>query len=229
VHTINSGPAAGLKFEVTLPLDKAVWAGTYELAFASAIARTVRPGDICYDIGGYRGYMSGVFALSGASRVFVFEPLPTNQRALRRLCELNPSLSIDVLALAVGNLNGSTRLKVMPDPSMAKLADSTFQPTARPADEIEISIKKIDSLVEQRQLPGPDVVKIDVEGAELDVLLGASNTLKKHKPRIFLEVHSSELEHSCLETLLTRGYEFHRRKPTHGADGYPRHVIAFPL
>lgn len=96
IHTIKSGPAAGLRFKVTLPLDKALWAGTYESGFAGAIVREVRSGDVCYDIGGYRGYMSGAMALAGASRVFVFEPLPANQQALCRLRDLNPGLQIEL-------------------------------------------------------------------------------------------------------------------------------------
>src|SRR5262245_30599350 len=127
VHTINAGPAAGLRFEVALPLDKAVWSGTYEPDFSEAIARGVTKGDVCYDIGGYRGYMSGLMALAGASKVLVFEPLPVNQRALRRLKELNPKLPIELMPLAVGNTDGSVRLKVMADPSMAKLGSSSFQ------------------------------------------------------------------------------------------------------
>jgi hypothetical protein len=66
VHTINVGPARGLRFEVILPLDKAVWSGIYEPEFVSALAEHIKPGDICYDIGGYRGYVSGVMALAGA-------------------------------------------------------------------------------------------------------------------------------------------------------------------
>ena len=66
VHTINVGPATGLRFEVTLPLDKAVWTGIYEPEFTAAIVEHVKPGDICYDIGGYRGYISGAMALAGA-------------------------------------------------------------------------------------------------------------------------------------------------------------------
>src|SRR5579862_1597786 len=69
VHTLNGGPAAGLRFEVTLPLDKAIWAGTYEIEFAAAIALEVRNGSVCYDVGGYRGYMAGTMALAGASKV----------------------------------------------------------------------------------------------------------------------------------------------------------------
>src|ERR1017187_945658 len=81
VHTINVGPAMGLRFEVSLPLDKAVWTGIYEPEFTTAM---VKPGDIFYDIGGYRGYVSGAMALAGASKVFVFEPLPANQMAVAR-------------------------------------------------------------------------------------------------------------------------------------------------
>src|SRR6185437_16753152 len=59
VHVINAGPAAGLRFEVLLPQDKAIWAGTYEPEFTRALVDKVGPGDVCYDIGGYRGYMTG--------------------------------------------------------------------------------------------------------------------------------------------------------------------------
>ena len=100
VHTINVGPASGLRFEVSLPLDKAVWTGIYEPEFTTAIVEHVKPGDICYDIGGYRGYVSGAMALAGASKVFVFEPLPANQMAVARLCELNPQLPINLIAVA---------------------------------------------------------------------------------------------------------------------------------
>src|SRR5215813_3415438 len=91
VHTVNVGPATGLIFQITLPQDKPIWTGTYEHEFTRAIVEHIGRGDICYDIGGYRGFMSGVMALAGASRVLVFEPLPMNQQALRRLCELNPA------------------------------------------------------------------------------------------------------------------------------------------
>jgi hypothetical protein len=46
VHRINGGPAAGLRFEVTLALDKAVWAGVYEPEFTTAIVEFIKPGDI---------------------------------------------------------------------------------------------------------------------------------------------------------------------------------------
>jgi hypothetical protein len=64
VHTINAGPANGLTMEITLPQHKAFWTGTFEPQFVGAIARMIRPDDVCYDIGGHRGYVAGVMALA---------------------------------------------------------------------------------------------------------------------------------------------------------------------
>jgi FkbM family methyltransferase len=226
VHHVNAGPAAGLKFEIALPLDKAIWSGTYERAFAQALARTVEPGDVCYDIGGYRGYMSGVMAAAGASKVLVFEPLPANQQALRRLCGLNPQLPIELVSIAVGNLDGTIQLKAMADSSMAKLANSTFQPEARSVAEIEVRIETIDSLVEQKRIPPPDVIKIDVEGAELEVLKGATDTLRTWHPSVLLEAHSAALEDSCTRLLCDLGYRVGRVGEVLPGDGDTRHLMA---
>jgi FkbM family methyltransferase len=226
VHMLNAGPAAGLRFEITLPFDKLIWTATYEYDFARALGTSIQQGDICYDIGGYRGYMSGVMAASGASRVVVFEPLPVNQKALRRLCELNPALPIEIVPLAVGNFDGSMRLKVMPETSMAKLANSPFQPEASSVEEIDVRICQLDSLLSQGQLPAPNVIKIDVEGGEFEVLQGAHDTLQKYKPRVFLEAHSAALEDACSHELLKTGYQILRAGPRNNKDDYPCHLIA---
>jgi FkbM family methyltransferase len=228
VHTINVGPAAGLRFEVTLPLDKSVWAGLYESRFTNAIAENVKPDDICYDIGGYRGYMSGVMALAGASKVFVFEPLPANQRAVRRLCELNPELSIQLFSVALGSADGSVLLKVMSDPSMGKLANSSFQAGAAPLAEIPVAIRQIDSLLHDRVVPPPNVIKIDVEGAELDVLDGAADMLRGSRPAIFLEAHGAELEKACTEKLSQLGYSIRRIEHEVADKDAARHLVCLP-
>src|SRR4051812_24419223 len=127
LHTINAGPAKGLRLQVRLPEDKALWSGTFEPAFAASLAAAVRAGDVCYDIGGYRGYLSGVLALAGASRVVIFEPLPANIAALRSLIELNCELPLQLEETAVGCVDGDIEFKIMPDGSMGKLASSHFQ------------------------------------------------------------------------------------------------------
>ncbi len=228
IHTINAGPATGLVFEVTLPLDKAIWAGIYERDFAHSIYTGVRRGDVCFDIGGYRGYMSGAMALAGASKVLVFEPLPANQLALRRLCALNPRLNIELKPMAVGNVDGAISLRVMADASMGKLVTSTFQAGVATTGEIDVLIRRLDSLVQAQEIPVPQLIKVDVEGAELDVLLGASKVLGEYRPRIYIEAHSAGLEAACSQELVGHGYSVRRLELELDGDDQPRHLIADP-
>jgi FkbM family methyltransferase len=225
-HRINGGPAAGLAFEVTLPVDKAIWTGTYERVFAEVLAGAVKRGGVCYDIGGYRGYMAGVMAAAGASQVVVFEPLPANQQAIRRLCTLNPTLPVELLCLAVGKEDGLAHLAMMPDRSMAKLATSPFQPDADALDEIEVRLRTIDALVREATIPPPDLVKIDVEGAECDVLAGAAETLRRWRPTVLLEAHSGSLEDECACTLRSLGYPVRRVGPPPRGEDHTRHLLA---
>jgi FkbM family methyltransferase len=227
VHRVNAGPARGLRFEVNLPADKAIWAGTYEPRVCGAIAGLVAPGSTCYDIGGYRGYVAGVMCQSGAARVKVFEPLSSNQASIRRMLQLNAGLPLDLMPMAIGNLDGTIELRVMPDASMGKLSTSAYQ-AARPSERSEqVRIARLDSLIAAGE-PPPDLMKIDVEGAEVDVLLGASRLLAERHPKIILEAHSRSLERECTELLAGAGYHVHLLDATDVPDDSPRHLIALP-
>ena len=228
VHTINAGPAAGLEFEVTLPRDKSIWTGTHEAAFAAAIAESVRPGDICYDIGGYLGFMAGVLALGGALEVIVFEPLPRNQLALRRLCDLNPQLPIRIKPFAVGRHDGSLTLQVMPDDSMGRLSTSSLVSSDSSIGELVVGVRTIDDLVESGEIRPPDVIKIDVEGAELEVLRGGARTLEMQRPLVFLEAHSRSLEDACVQELESHDYSARRIGIAPESDERARHLEARP-
>jgi len=68
--------------------------------------------------------------------------------------------------------------------------------------------------------PGPFLVKIDVEGAEIDVLRSGPNLLSRGGCRVLLEVHSSELETACIRLL-----ESHHYTCTIGANAWWRRVV----
>jgi FkbM family methyltransferase len=207
VCTLDAGPARGLRYRIRLPEDKPVWTGTYELPFASAVARAVRPDFVCFDVGGYGGYYAGLMALAGARKVLVFEPLPENACRVRDLCELNPALPIELHQLALGQHQGSADFLVMPHSTMAKLASSPFLPGETPERTVTVPVTTVDSLVSSGQAPPPNLLKLDIEGAELQALRGAEQTLRAHKPRLFIEVHSSELARDCRALLETHGYQ----------------------
>ena len=206
IHTVDAGPARGLRYPITLPQDKGIWTGTYELELATGIAEAVRHGDICLDVGGWRGFFSGVMALAGASRVFVFEPLPTNALQIRRVIELNSKLPIELIEVAIGDQINSSKLRVMPETSMAKLSTSGFQSDHQEGDLMEIRSETLDHLRGTGLFSRADVIKIDVEGAEAMALRGAEQLLRSNRPRLFIEVHSRALARECDQILLDYGY-----------------------
>jgi len=207
VHIVDAGPAQGLRYAVELPADKGVWTGTYELPFSEALSKAVAPGDVCYDIGGWRGFFSGVMALANAGKVIVFEPLAENAERVRRVIELNPGLPIELIGCAVGEKEGRAEFLVMPQTSMGKLADSEFQKTEKAVEKITVDIATLDSLIERGEIAPPNVVKIDVEGAEFLVLKGFSRALGEYKPALFLEIHTRDLARACENFLRMRGYD----------------------
>ena len=208
IYTINAGPAASLNYPIQLPDDKLIWTGTYEVEFSQALADAVNKGDICYDIGGFRAFFSGVLAVAGAKTVYIFEPFPDNCRQIQAVIAANPQLpSLHLLDIAVGEEIGCAEFSVMPEASMGKLSSSSFQQEATEAKKITVPITTLDNLVQSGQLELPNLIKIDVEGAEIFVLRGAVQILQKYKPKLFIEVHSRELARKCNELLTGIGYK----------------------
>lgn len=207
-HLINAGPARGLVFPIRLPDDKLFWTGTWELEFAETLAAAVPEGGTCLDIGGYRGYFAGLMAVNGASEVHCFEPNPANLAKISRMIELNPSHQIRHHAIALGESDGETTFVVMPDATMGKLDDSTFQNDLNAGEsKITVRLSCLDSLIAAGKVAPPDLMKIDVEGAEEMVLKGAEKCLRETHPIIMLEYHSAALARSCHDFLAKCGYE----------------------
>ncbi len=197
---ILRGPLRGMKW-IKGAGPNAYWAGTYEVARVRAFAKAVNLGAVVYDVGAN----VGIYALLASSRVgfsgrvYAFEPLDRNVRYLRRHIMLNNLENCTVVEKAVCKESGIRRFSAAAwESSMAKLS---------PDGEKLIPSTTLDNCVYgEIHFRPPDIIKIDVEGAELEVLEGATRTICEFYPTIFLELHGTQLHADCRDFLLAKGY-----------------------
>lgn len=151
----------------------------------------VRPGDAVWDIGANIGLFSVASAVvaGDAGKIFAFEPDAVLVQLLRRTCKLQSAdaAPITVIPTAVAREIGlrsfSIASRARASNALTGYGNGQMGGTAETQTVVALPV---DSLAQW--LPAPDVMKIDVEGAETEVLLGATNVLKSKRPLIICEV-----------------------------------------
>jgi FkbM family methyltransferase len=199
MHIITSTSALYLRgvlrrAGITRLLAKIWQRSDYEQALNTALEQTIRPGDIVWDVGANIGYYTQEFArrVGESGRVFAFEPCADN---LSRLRAATASLA-NVVVCPCGLSRTSHKARFL------KGKDS-LGATSRVADNREaitdaevVDLCAGDDVVSEGMVSVPDVLKIDVEGHELEVLEGLTAMMAEPggRPRsIFIEVHFSLL------------------------------------
>ncbi len=175
------------------------WLGSYEIEKQKLIAKYVKEGMVCYDIGAHVGFCTLMFSkLVGKSgKVFSFEPNPFNLFYLLKHLELNKIENVRVFPFALWKDNGFFGFTLS---SFESCLNETEEPILR------APVFRIDDLVYQYILP-PDVIKIDVEGAELEVLEGMVKLLRKKSISIFVALDNKDKREEVYKFLTSLGYK----------------------
>ncbi len=167
VYRILRGPGRGIRF-LTNPVSGGtrILLGLYEPDLMRWLSKVVKPGSVVYDIGSFDGHEALIAAkLAGPNGlVFAFEPDESARRQLQANLDFNPELAkrIRIEPFLVGNRH---------DPAHGIVSiDGFYQKSDRP-------------------IPPPDIVKMDVEGAECEVLEGMEELATRHCPQTFIECH----------------------------------------
>jgi FkbM family methyltransferase len=199
VVPILQGPLRGKKWIVGSSTH-GCWLGSYEYEKQKAFSEAVKPGDVVYDIGANVGFYTLLASvLVGPSgRVVAFEPLPRNLRYLRKHLGLNGCGNVMVMPVAVSDCAGRAGFDPGDDPSGGALCDH---------GAIEVETVALDRLARSKIIPGPDVIKVDVEGGESRALAGGVAMLAREKPLLFLSIHDREAGDLCQGLLDEIGYE----------------------
>lgn len=203
VVRVVRGPACGMRW-IADSTTHGFWLGYWELEDQRRFAARLRPGDVVYDIGAH----VGLYTLLSSSKVgaeghvYAFEPSPRNAKYLRRHIELNHLTNCTVVEAAVCDSEGSRRFDLTEHSSAGHFSDS---------GQIAVRTLSLDEFVFAS--PGrrpPNAIKIDAEGAELEVLAGGLRTLTGSPPLIFLSTHSEDVDRRCCELLRSAGYSLER-------------------
>lgn len=172
-----------------------------------SFTRLTRNKKCLLDVGALFGFFSLYFTANPNRTAHSIEPNPASCARLKDLADLNERKNIEVVNAAFGAERGELRMLAGAHFVAAPGADAS-------AESVLVPQVRLDDYVAEKGLI-PDVIKLDVEGFEYEVVQGARQTLSRHRPLIFLELHPTMLPalgHSVadvLELLREHGYQFH--------------------
>jgi FkbM family methyltransferase len=175
--------------------------GEWAEAEVSVLTRFLRPGATMVDVGANVGTHTVPFARAVGEQgtVLAFEPQRWSFHLLCANVALNALSNVQCLRQALGDRAGSVAI-----PRLSPHESRNFGAVATlPAGNGEdVACVTLDSL----ELPACDLIKIDVEGAEPQVLRGASATIARHRPVLFVENNTVEKARATLTAILDLGY-----------------------
>ncbi|MGF1579462.1 MAG: FkbM family methyltransferase [Gemmataceae bacterium] len=201
--TIRHGIGAGLKFDASGGVPGFLF-GTSEPHEQAALAQYLKPGDVFYDIGANVGFFAtrAAHLVGPEGKVYAFEPFPQSAEKVRKNAALNDFKHVEVIEAAVSSEPGEATLKI------GAISGQNSLRYDNQHGAVKVAVVSIDDMREKRSAPGPKLVMIDAEGAEVEVLKGMANTIKECRPVIMVEVHwlGDEFLDYCRENIESIGY-----------------------
>jgi FkbM family methyltransferase len=219
---VRSGPGRGLLFELNPRWEIPTWDGSYELEVQQVLQERLKPGSVFYDVGANIGFYSLLAARQGA-QVFAFEPDVQNAESLERHVRLNSiAAKIEVIRAAVFSTSGFVAF----EPADSARGHGNAHVGTKTEDfnpKVEVPCTTLDDFTREHVVP--DTIKIDVEGAESNVLSGAEKLFTHYRPHLICEVHDAANASFVDSWLKTQGYEL---RWLDSNSGFPRQLLATP-
>lgn len=190
--------------------DETYLSGNFDNDTLDELKKHLQACNIVYDLGANEGYYSLIAAkLTGNSGyVYAFEPLPENVSKIKRHVQLNNINNISIIDKAVSDKTGVLIFSNTNDQAGNTYIDSSPK-FKESSNKIEIKSISLDDFCSVPGNKAPHLLKIDVEGAEYDVLCGAKKTIEKHQPVIVLATHDFHVKgvkDKCIDFLTELGY-----------------------
>jgi FkbM family methyltransferase len=181
--------------------------GDAEPEVQQALGELVKPGQTVYDVGANIGFFTILCSrlVGPQGRVYAFEPIPQNLVTLRHNIELNGLTNVVIVEKALSSSTGTAEMFVSPWSAFHSLnVDGATKQDNHGSEAGEISVETVtlDEFVQGDDVRTPDLLKIDVEGAELIVVEGMRETLRSAQPLLLCELHDTKLGYEAFVDLI---------------------------
>ena len=205
------GPLAGYRMSIDWNLFRSFVYGTWEPEVTAAIVAAAKPGMTVIDIGAHIGYYTLLFAkcVGAAGQVFAFEPMPENFALLQKNIALNHLPYVRTLNEAVFSRAGDITVAIPPGEHLNSGSGSVYVNGG--SRNVLVRATSVDLFSQQSGIR-PDILKMDVEGAEFDVLMGARDTIDRFRPTMLIELHHFDgnlAAHPVPDLLAGWNYQIH--------------------
>lgn len=156
----------------------------YDILTKKILQRELTSTSNCIDIGAHKGEILDLFiGLAPKGHHVAFEPIPDLYQSLQS----NYNKKAQVYPYALSNRTGNMLFNVVTDaPAYSGLQQRKYKISAPKIEPIEVEVRQLDDVMKDRNF-AINLMKIDVEGGELDVLKGSSGILKTDKPLLIFE------------------------------------------
>lgn len=205
---VVEGRIRGDRFFIQLndPCQYDLLLGIHEAEVEQWITSELKDGMIFFDIGANIGYYTllGARCVGSSGRVVALEPNPIVAAILRRNIDINSMKNTDVVQGAASRACGSVRLGRA---RFSSYASGLY--CENPVDWIDVRGYSLDALASELKIPAVDLVKLDVEGAEVETIEGMTKILDVDRPKVLMELHShfgTADSHPAVQKLKNAGY-----------------------
>ena len=227
-YPVLRGPLKGVRFILGSAAGEGGGASVYlnlvELEQTKRFVNLLHSGQVLFDIGANVGYYTllGSKLVGASGKVLAFEPVVRNLFYLYQHTVLNKAENVMIVPAACSNHLAVANFALGDNCALGHFESKDNSGEYQSKDNVIVPTVTVDEVVRCTNVL-PDVLKIDVEGAELQVLEGARDTLIKKKPFIFLSVHSGKLRAVCQDYLTEMNYIF---ETLDGDDHGPGELLA---
>ncbi len=220
--TIDQGQAKGIT--ITVPeIQKGYYGDMTGGNYEGYILETIQKHDIknktIWDVGAHMGYHSLLFAkyIGENGKIIAFEPNPKIRKILQENINDNSELSSKIATRkeALSDKISHSTMSISKHGHQTSSSGGYLNTITPPLEKesyknfecVGVDTDTVDNLIQNKKVAIPYLMKIDIEGAEFDLLKGAKNTLQTIQPILIIEIHNISMMFHVQKLLTKLGYQ----------------------